>query len=311
VSGALWATASGIGFGLFQALNAKAVRALDDPYVSTFLQLLVAAAVLLAASLATEDVGAVGDATVWSIVAFALAGMIHFFVGWTTLNLSQQRIGAARTSPLLSTTPVFGLLFGVAAASQVPGWFSVAAIALTIGGAYLVATPANTLRSGPYSREAPLLTDPGGGRRPHLQDSLFGLITACAWSASAIFTLEGLDGLDSPLLGVTIGMLSAALAYGALLAITRTPLRLAEQARGALAAKLLAGVIVALATWGRWVALDDTDVAVVLALNLASVPVVLVVAPLLSGRHVEVVTGRIWAGAALVISGALLLIAEA
>jgi drug/metabolite transporter, DME family len=292
VSGALWATASGIGFGLFQALNAKAVRALDDPYVSTFLQLLVAAAVLLAASLATEDVGAVGDATAWGIVAFALAGMIHFFVGWTTLNLSQQRIGAARTSPLLSTTPVFGLVFGVAAASQVPGWLSVAAIALTIAGAYLV-------------------TDPGGGRRPHLQDSLFGLVTACAWSASAIFTLEGLDGLDSPLLGVTIGMLSAALAYGALLAITRTPLRLAEQARGALAAKLLAGVIVALATWGRWVALDDTDVAVVLALNLASVPVVLVVAPLLSGRHVEVVTARIWAGAALVISGSLLLIAEA
>src|SRR5204863_331951 len=163
VSGALWATASGIGFGLFQALNAKAVRDLGNAYVSTFLQLLIAAVVLVAASLATEDLGDLVHATVWGIVAFALAGMIHFFAGWTTLNLSQQRIGAARTSPLLSTTPAFGLAFGV---------------------------------------------------------------------------------------------------------------------------------------------------AVVLALNLLSVPVVLVVAPLISGRHVEIVNARIWAGAGLVIAGSLLLIAE-
>ena len=292
MSGALWATASGIGFGLFQALNAKAVRDLGNAYVSTFLQLVIAAVVLLAVSLATEDIGDLADATVWGIVAFALAGMIHFFGGWTTLNLSQQRIGAARTSPLLSTTPAFGLAFGVAAASQVPGWSSAIAIALTIGGAYLV-------------------TDPGGMERLHLRDSAFGLATACAWSASAIFTLEGLDGLDSPLLGVTIGMLAAVLAYATLLAITRTPVRLGERSPGALMPKLLAGVIVALATWGRWLALDDVDVAVVLALNLLSVPVVLVVAPLISGRHVEIVTARIWAGAGLVIAGSLLLIAEA
>jgi drug/metabolite transporter, DME family len=291
VSGALWATASGVGFGLFQALNARAVRDLDSVYVSTFLQLLVAAGVLLMASLVTEDVGALGGATVWSLAAFALAGMIHFFAGWTTLNLSQQRIGAARTSPLLSTTPAFGLAFGIALASQVPGWLSVVAIVLTIGGAYLV-------------------TDPGNVRRPRMVDSSFGLATACAWSASAIFTLEGLQGLDSPLLGVTIGMLSAALAYGGVLAVTRMPVRLAAQARDALALKVFAGVIVAVATWGRWLALDDVDVAVVLALNLISVPVVLVVAPLISGRHVEIVTGRIWAGAALVIIGSLLLIAE-
>jgi drug/metabolite transporter (DMT)-like permease len=289
VSGALWATVSGVGFGLFQAFNSRAIRDLDSVYVSTFLQLLVAAGVLLAASLATEDLGALGDATAWAIGAFALAGMIHFFAGWTTLNLSQARIGAARTSPLLATTPLFGLAFGVALASQVPGWLAVAGIALTIAGAYLV-------------------TDPGGSERPRLHDSAFGLVTACAWSASAIFTLEGLDSLDSPLLGVTIGMLSAALAYGVMLAITRVPLRLREQAGGALALKLLAGVIVALATWGRWLALDDADVAVVLALNLISVPVVLFVAPILSGRHVEIVTGRIWAGAGLVIAGALLLI---
>ena len=55
-------------------------------------------------------------------------------------------------------------------------------------------------------------------------------------------------------------------------------------------------------------ALDDASVGAVLALQLLSVPVVLVAAPLISGRHVEIVTAKIWAGAALVIVGSLLLI---
>jgi DME family drug/metabolite transporter len=215
--------------------------------------------------------------------------MIHFFVGWTTLNLSQERIGAARTSPLLSTTPLFGLVFGAALASQVPGPLVAVGIALTIGGAYLVA-------------------DPGGGQRTRLSDPSFALITACAWSLSAIFTLEGLDGLDSPLLGVTIGMLAAVIAYGAPLVLVPRSFRVAEGARDALLLKLGAGVVVALATWSRWVALDDAEVAVVLALALLSVPVVLLLAPLISGRHVEVVTGKVWGGAALVMLGSLLLI---
>jgi drug/metabolite transporter (DMT)-like permease len=289
VSGAAWAALSGAGFGLFQALNAKAVRDLGSVYASTLLQLLVAGAILAVAAGATEDLGTLRDTSAWGITAFALAGMIHFFIGWTTLNLSQARIGAARTSPLLSTTPLFGLAFGAALASQIPGGLAAIGIALTIGGAYLVA-------------------DPGGGQRARLRDSTFALITACAWSLSAIFTLEGLEELDSPLLGVTVGMIAAAVAYGAPLALSRESFKPAAEPWDALALKLTAGVVVALATWGRWVALDDVAVAAVLALNLLSVPVVLVVAPLISGRHVEVVTAKIWGGAALVMLGSLLLI---
>jgi drug/metabolite transporter (DMT)-like permease len=289
VSGAAWAALSGVGFGLFQALNAKAVRNLGSVYTSTLLQLLVAAAILAAAALATEDLGTLRDTSAWGITAFALAGMIHFFIGWTTLNLSQARIGAARTSPLLSTTPLFGIAFGAALASQVPGALAALGIALTIGGAYLVA-------------------DPGGGQRARLRDSTFALITACAWSLSAIFTLEGLEELDSPLLGVTVGMLAAAVAYAAPLALLRESFKPAGEPWDALALKLTAGVVVALATWGRWVALDDVAVAAVLALNLLSVPVVLLVAPLISGRHVEIVTAKIWGGAGLVMLGSLLLI---
>jgi uncharacterized membrane protein len=89
---------------------------------------------------------------------------------------------------------------------------------------------------------------------------------------------------------------------------TRAPVRVPRQT---LWVKLLAGVLVAFATWSRWVALDDAAVGVVLALNLVSVPIVLFLAPLLSGRHLEQVTARVWAGAALVVAGSLALIAVA
>jgi drug/metabolite transporter (DMT)-like permease len=289
VSGAAWAALSGAGFGLFQALNARAVRGLGTVYLSTFLQLAVATVILAVIAAFTEDLGSLFDAPAWSLVAFALAGVVHFFVGWTTLNFSQARIGAARTSPMLATTPVWGLGFALIYTAELPPAIALAGVALTMVGAYLV-------------------SDPGGGQRARLRDSGFALATAAAWALSPIFTVEGLEGLDSPLLGVVVGMLAASLCFAVLLAGTSAPVRGSLGGREALGLKLIAGVIVAIATWWRWISLEDTAVAVVLALQLVSVPAVLFLAPIVSGRHIEIVTRRIWAGAVLVLAGALLLI---
>jgi len=291
VTGALWAAASGIGFGLFQSLNRRATGDIGNAYVSTFLQLLVAVVVLVIASAATADVGLLGDASAWSLTAFALAGIIHFLLGWTFLNLSQERIGAARTSPLLTMTPIFGLAVAAVTLGELPRLATLGGIAVAVLGAYL-------LTNG----DAELTLRP--------RDTVFGLATALMWAVSPVLTVKGLDGLSSPLLGVTIGMVAAAAAYGVALAASGTPVRVGEIAPDALAIKLAAGVLVALSTWGRWLALDFAAVAVVLGLNLLSVPVVLLVAPLVSGRHVERVTVRIWVGSLLVALGSLFLILE-
>ena len=76
MTGALWAAASGIGFGLFQSLNRRALRDIDDAFVSTFLQLAVAAVVLSAACVATGEASALADAPAWAILAFGL-GRTH------------------------------------------------------------------------------------------------------------------------------------------------------------------------------------------------------------------------------------------
>jgi drug/metabolite transporter, DME family len=291
VTGVLWAAVSGIGFGLFQSVNVRAVRRLDDVYVSTFLQLLIAAALLLGACIAVGDLPLLADASAWALISFGLAGLVHFFLGWTLLNVSQDRIGAARTSPLLTTVPLFGLAIAAVTLGQMPGTAALAGIAVVVAGALVI-------------------TDPRAEAGLRWQDSLPGMATAFLWALSPVFTVEGLEELDSPLLGVTIGLVFSAVAYALVLAATpgeRPSAR--DLPREGVALKLVSGVLVALAIWGRWEALDLADVGVVLALNLLAVPTVLLLAPVIAGRQLEPVDARIWLGAGLVVAGSLILIA--
>lgn len=291
MTGVLWAAVSGIGFGLFQSVNVRAVRRLDDVYVSTFLQLLIAAALLLGACIAVGDLQLLADASAWALISFGLAGLVHFFLGWTLLNVSQDRIGAARTSPLLTTVPLFGLAIAAVTLGQMPGTAALAGIAVVVAGALVI-------------------TDPRAEAGLRWQDSLPGVATAFLWALSPVFTVEGLEELDSPLLGVTIGLVFSAVAYALVLAATPGERRSARDLpREGVALKLVSGVLVALAIWGRWEALDLADVGVVLALNLLAVPTVLLLAPVIAGRHLERVDARIWLGAGLVVAGSLILIA--
>jgi drug/metabolite transporter, DME family len=289
VSGAVLAAASGVGFGVFQSVNARAVRNIDDPYRSTFLQLVVAAFVLMVAALISGDLLTLADAPLDSLVSFAIAGLLHFLGGWSLLNLSQQRIGAARTSPLLTTVPVFGIAIAAVTLGQVPGALALVAIAVMCVGAWVVAMR-------------------GGIGTPRAVDAVPGLTCAFCWALSPAFTLRGLEGFDSPLAGLAVGLGASVLMF-----LVLSPLLSSGGGspvnRPGVALKLLAGVLVALATWWRWAALEDAAVGVVLALSLLSVPVVLLVAPLVSGRRAERVTAGLWAGSGLVVSGALLLIA--
>jgi hypothetical protein len=106
---------------------------------------------------------------------------------------------------------------------------------------------------------------------------------------------------------VTIGLVAAAAPFAVLLVIGRTPATWADVRTDA-GLKLLAGALVAVATWWRWLGLESTSIGIVLALQLLSVPSVLVVAPLLARRGDEVVSVRLVAGTAVVLTGALTLI---
>jgi drug/metabolite transporter (DMT)-like permease len=286
VTGAAWAAVSGIGFGVFQVLNARAVRNVTQVYVATFAQLLSATSVFAVLVLSAGSAGNLAEIPLKSLVLFALAGMMHFFLGWTTLNASHARIGAARTSPLIAMTPIFGVLIALATAGSLPGPLALLGIGVTVVGAYLV-------------------SDPRSRRRASLRDCGFGLATAAAWAVSAVLTVAALRGFDDPLLGVTIGLAAAAVPYGVVLVVAPAT-RGGRMGRTGWELKILAGVVVAFATWWRYLGLADAPVGVVLALQLLTVPTVLTIVALTPGG--ERVSAPLWIGSGLVLAGVLFLI---
>jgi len=297
MSGALWALAAGAGFGLFQALNRQAVRGMDV-YVATFVQLLVSSIVLVAISLATEDISLVFSAPITAILSFVAAGFFHFLIGWTLLNASQKRIGAARTSPLIATVPLFGAIIAAVTLHEFPTWLEMTGIGIIVFGAYLI------------SKESADPTNSNSGSQTFiaiLSASWLGLGAAFFWAISPVFIRIGLQGLPSPLLGVTIGVTASAISYGIVLLWQRKRWFGVPITNEAWTFKLLAGLLVGLSTWMRWVALDLAPVAVVLALTMISSPLVILLSPLISGKHLERVTAMLWIGTGLILSGALLL----
>jgi uncharacterized membrane protein len=139
------------------------------------------------------------------------------------------------------------------------------------------------------------------------RNSLFGIGTAICFAISAVFIRNGLEGLPSPLLGVTVGMVITTVLYGIILFFRRKEIRQGSIRLDAWLSQLVAGTFVGLSTWARWIALDMAPVAVVLTLGRLNVPVVILLAPLLVGRKAERVTPRVWLGAALIVAGAVLL----
>lgn len=297
MNGAMWALAAGAGFGLFQAINREAVRGMDV-YIATFVQLVVSAIVLIAISVFTEDIGLLFRAPVFATLNFAIAGFLHFLIGWTFLNASQKRIGAARTSPLIGTTPLFAVIVAAITFREFPSWLELIGIAIIVFGVYLVSAPGEDSTRGDNSRQ---------GFSVSLRAAWLALTAAFCWSLSPIFIRYGLEGLDSPLLGVTVGVTASALGYAFILLWQRE--RWLGKAIGheAWTYKLIAGVLVGLSTWMRWVALDLAPIAVVLALTMISTPLVILLSPLISGKHLERVTSLLWTGTGLILGGALLL----
>lgn len=310
MSGVAWAAVAGVLFGLFQSVNR--VTLVDmDVYASTFVQLVVCSAFMIGA-LVLQGGGGVHRLTATAVGNFALAGLIHFVGGWTLLNMSQKRLGAARTSPLIATTPLFAVIVAGLTLHEIPGAVELVGIAMVVAGVY--ATQLERLREARAAR-VPTSVDADGrtldrpARFP-VGASAFGVGAALAWAVSPIFIRHGLDEIDDPVLGVTVGVVAATLAYALVLLGRRRAAVLANASRGALAGKVVAGVLVGLATWTRWYALSLASVAVVLSLALLSVPTVMVLAPVLAGRRLERVTAPVLAGSAVVVAGALVLIAQ-
>ena len=137
MTGVLWAIVAGLGFGVFQSFNRRATRNIDSQ-LSTFMLLVVSSIVLAIASLLTEDLSLLRQAPLTAYLNFGLAGFVHFFLGWTFLTLSQKLVGAARTSALIGTTPLFAFAAGLVFFGEVLSLPVILGVILVMSGVYLV-----------------------------------------------------------------------------------------------------------------------------------------------------------------------------
>ncbi len=291
MTGALWATLSGLGFGVFQAFNRRGGRSFD-PYVATFVLLAGSAIILVGASALTENLGQLNGVPYTAYINFGLAGLFHFFVGWTFLTISQNKVGAARTGALVGTTPLFAIFISALAFKEYLRIPVLGGILMLVFGVYLVS----------------FAETPGSlSEKITWRNSLYGLGTALCFSISPIFIRAGLEQLSSPLLGVTVGMGFSALAYGGILLFRRKHIRQRPITQDALIFQLAATLFVGISTWTRWIALDLAPVGVVLALGRLNVPTVILLSPLLVGKSQENVNLRVWLGAAFIVAGSIVL----
>lgn len=280
---------AGIGFGLFQVANRR-VNAVADVYRATLALMTVCTIVLVVISVLTADPGRLRAAPPAALVTFAVAGFVHFFLGWTFLGLSQQRLGAARTGALLGSGPLVGALLAMAVLGEALTLRAIVALVVVVAGVVAISLRPRGAPGGP------------GAVSPSGLGFCFG--TVLCWSISPVLIRLGLDRFGSPILGVTVGVATATAAYGVAVAVLRA--RTAAPARRTpLGPVSLAGTLVALSIWGQWSALRLAPVGVVLAVLQLSVPVVAIVAPLVSRDPLERGGVLLWAGLACVLSGAL------
>ena len=94
---------------------------------------------MIISTLILEDIKHLTLYLTWQgIFNFAVAGIIHFVLGWTLLTVSQNRIGASRTSALVGTAPIFATLIGYLFFQEILSFLTILGIILVVSGIYLV-----------------------------------------------------------------------------------------------------------------------------------------------------------------------------
>ena len=138
MSGVLWAIVSAISFGLFQTISRKASMNVNA-FFHTFFLMIISTFFMIISTLMLEDIRHLTlYLTLQGIFYFAVAGIIHFVIGWTLLTVSQNQIGASRTSALVGTAPFFATLIGYLFFQEILSFHTILGIILVVSGIYLV-----------------------------------------------------------------------------------------------------------------------------------------------------------------------------
>ena len=135
----------------------------------------------------------------------------------------------------------------------------------------------------------------------------YALIVAVLWGITPQLIRLGLEGLDSPLLGVTVGLAFTVPLHALLLTITKAWRKTPVPAT-AYKWMALGGLAGALAIGAQWISFDRTSVAIAITVQQLAALVTVGLVPLVFRESIERVTFRLVLGAITMLAGSTLVV---
>jgi drug/metabolite transporter (DMT)-like permease len=297
-AGLLWGTASAFGFAIYQLSNRWLVHKASI-YRTTFLSLFISSLFSALIVILFEDPEVWQSLNFTAVFWFSLSGFIHFSLGWNMLGFSQRIIGAAKASPLVSSSVVLSAVFSPFFFPEPFNLALAAGIILLMVGVVLISKE----QGGSASVQGRIW-----------QGILFGLLTGACFAVSPIPFRYGFFITPSALIAVwislTAGMVFALISwlFNEKEARRDNPpdgikkWRKIEPAQFWLL-QFISGLAVAGAIIARWISLVYLPIVHVNALMMLTIPTVVLVAPLVFSRKLEQIGWKLWLGTLTILIG--------
>ncbi len=288
-AGVVWSLVAALGFGFTQTLNRKS-NLLVGANRTAFGLLVAVETVLVVRLFVTGDHRLLADAPLSSLAFFSASALIHYILGWTLLALSQHQIGVARTGAVTSAAPLVGtLLAAPILGERLTLWTLVGVLASVIGVTLVSISRTPTAGTGRWVFPA------------------FGLAVAVCWGTSPMFIRKGLEGIDEPLLGLTVGLAAALVVHAIGLTVTRSWDRPSWNPR-AVNWMVLGGLTGAIGIGAQWISFGLTTIAIAITVQQLATLIVVALAPIMFDATFERVNALLLSGTAAMLAGSAIVV---
>jgi drug/metabolite transporter, DME family len=230
------------------------------------------------------------DASREAWLLFGMIGILNFPAGRFFNYMAMGRLGVGRSTPLLSSAPLFAVIIAVAVTGEE------LRLQTALGGALILMGLFVTLSSRAQGGPAPDI----GDRRRVIAGVTFAFSAAIAYGSSQVLTRHSVSDLAPPLVGSFIALLWGTVGFG-LLSARSIRDRGSDFSRGAMLFGG-AGIFSAVGVMLMFQALSRGEV-VVISPVLATNPLFTLIMAALMLRGVERITVTVVAGAVLVVAG--------
>ena len=282
------------GFGSGQIFVRLATQRMASGAV-TFLSVGTAAAFSIFLAL-VWDLGGFKELTLVTLGWFAVLGILNHPMGRLLTFTAVSLIGATRSSPVSSTTPIFAVALAAIFLGERPHPLAILGTLMVVSGLVFVMTQGNVSRSG------------STGLRSRRLGYTFAVGAALSFAVANVIARHVVTEVASPWMSSAFGHLLGFLFLGVLTHRQSIPQVRSPQ----LTVMLLcagAGICNAVAVVGLFNALERAPVTLVMPIY-ATAPLVTLTLAQVFLRHLERINSSVIAGTVFTVTGVILVVAK-